>query len=200
MTVQTSFGAAANSEAIVDLIASVAAVHGDLAALMDAIEDAAEGDGRCDIIAAIARSAKSQLKVGENAFDGITDFCRTIDMERIDREMAMADYADTDEGQALRDMAREIAQKIEAICHPAMRAITQMQNQAGEIDAMVRRARDMAGCLRWAHSPDRDSNKPEVGSLRATVEEAMAARPGSLSAVMERRVDQRAGWDRNDAR
>lgn len=130
----------------------------------------------------------------------IAQWCKAIDMERIEREMAMLELPDTNDGQALRHLSRELATKIEKICHPAMRAITQMQNEAGEIDAMVRRARDMAGCLRWAHSPDRDPDKPEVGSLRATVAETMAARPGSLSAVMERRANQHPAWSQNDAR
>lgn len=133
-------------------------------------------------------------------FEEVLLWCCARDKERIEREKLIADIKDTDEGQALRDLARDMAQKIDAICHPAMRAITQMQNKAGEIDDMVRRARDMAGCLRWSHSPDRDPNKPEVGTLRHTVEEAMVARRGSLSAVMERRAGQRSGLDQSDAR
>lgn len=62
-----------NGAAMIDLIAAVSNAHRDLVALMDAIEIQADGEGRCDIIAAIARSAKGHLKASADALEGVRE-------------------------------------------------------------------------------------------------------------------------------
>lgn len=181
---------------ITDFLNNLAIGLEEAAALQDAIALVAETDDCPASVTIMARLGRKLLDATMNQQIEISGWCFAMHRERIEREAAMANHADTDEGQALRDLASDMAQKIDAICHPAMRAITLMQNNAGEIDAMVRRARDMAGHLRWMQSPDRDPDKPEAGTLRHTVEQAMAQRPGSLSAIAEHRRATRDWMDR----
>lgn len=168
----------------------------EVAALQEAILAIAETEDCPGSLSVMSRMGGRLLEEAVEQQIAIAAWCRAIDMERIEREKLAADIADTDDGQAVRDLARTLAQEIEQTCAPAMRAITVMQSRAGQLDAMIRRARDMAGCLRPVHSPDRDPDKPEVGSLRAEVENVMVARPGSLTAEMERRSREVPRWMR----
>ena len=145
--------------------------------MMDAMDilSSNEDENDDDIINAMVSAMRGVVTEAQSLFDEVTAWCRAMDMDRIEREKLAIDMRDSEEGQALRDLSRTMARQIEAICLPAMRAITEMQNRAGDIDAMVRRARDMAGCLKPIHHADRDPDKPEAGSLRAVVQEAMAS-------------------------
>lgn len=181
-----------------DCISAVSAAHSDIASLMDAIEDDAESPGRRpDIVAAMARMMKSYLEKIEEPFADIVKYCGAAEMEQRYARDAAKTLADTEEGQALRDLSRDVAQRIEQMCAPAMRAIAHMQNQAAEIDARVQRFRDIAGCLRPIHRADRDPDKPSPGSLRATVEEAR--RPNRLDAAIERSREGSAWMGQRDS-
>lgn len=178
---------------ITDFLNNLAIGLEEAAALQDAISAVAETEDCPASVTIMSRLGRKLLDASMTQQIEIAGWCYAMHKERMERDAAMANHADTDEGQALRDLARDMAQMIDAICHPAMRAITQMQNKAGEIDDMVRRARDMAGCPRWTPSPDRDPDKPEFGTLRDTVEQAMARHPRCLAAVAEHRRATR-GW------
>lgn len=139
-----------------------------------------------ETISSILQASELVFDQINKSFEGIYEWCYDMDMQRIDREVAVADLTDSDEGQALRNLSRDLARQIEDVCAPAMQAITKMQNSAGEIDTMIQRARDMAGCYRPIHSPDRDADRPEAGSLCATIGETMDPRTVRFAAAIER--------------
>lgn len=170
----------------------------DLNAIFEAIRKEAGSGGNLAIIIALANAGGGHIVQMEDASTAINEYCfaaHTAFEAYEEASAALAKMQETEEGQALRDLSRDLAVMIEKIARPAFRAITEMQNGVGEIDAMIRSARDMAGCLRAAHSPDRDPNLPEVGSLSATVVETMDERTVAFAAAIARAKARRLGKD-----
>lgn len=157
---------------------------GSLLKAISALIEVDDADG--DTISSILRASGPVFAQLNTSFEDIYEWCQDMDTQRIQREVDMADMQDTDEGQVLRNLSRDLARRIEDVCTPAMRAITQMQNGACEIDAMIQRARDMAGCLRPIHSEIRDPNRPQSGSLCDTIGQTMAPRTLRFATAIER--------------
>lgn len=180
-------------------LADMHEISSDVRSMLVAIEAEADGDNRPELIMAMARSTQSRLNGLEDASEQVREFWReALGASRAYKEVAarIADMPDTDEGRAVRELSRDMAGMIAKITRPAFKAITEMQNQAAEIDAMVQRARDMAGCLGWLHSPDRDPERPEFNSLAHTVGEAMDPRTIAFAAAVHRaRARQDAATD-----
>ncbi len=161
----------------------------DIGAIFSAIEKEAEKDNNAAIVIALARAGHAHVVHIEAAWIEISEYCRAADVARVayrELDAAIATVGDVEDGQALRDLSRDMAVMLEKIAKPAFRAITEMQNRAVEIDAMIRRARDMAGCLRWEQPADRDPDQPEIGTLAHTVGETMDDRTIAFAAAIQR--------------
>lgn len=178
-----------NRDDVMEQFEVIETVSNDITSIFDAILKEAASDGDTDIISALARAGSAHVFQMQAASIAVNEYCFAADMayEAFEKASAsLANLQDTDEGRALRDLSRDLAGLIANITRPAFKAITEMQNQAAEIDAMVQRARDMAGCLRWLHSPDRDPERPEFSSLAHTVGEAMDPRTIAFAAAVHR--------------
>ena len=66
----------------VESIIAVDEAAEEISSLLDAIEILAEGDGRCDIIAVLARLGRVRLAMMEEATIHISEYCRAADVAR----------------------------------------------------------------------------------------------------------------------
>ncbi|MEO7468079.1 MAG: hypothetical protein ABIV36_13785 [Sphingobium limneticum] len=177
-------------------IGVIDAAADDISAIFKAIISEAESNANSTIIIALARAGAAHVEQLEDASTDVSEYCHAAGVAHeayLDATGALAKMQETDEGQALRDLSRDLAVMIENLARPAFRAITEMQNGVGEIDAMVRSARDLAGCLRWERSADRAPDLPEAGSLSETVGDAMNERTVAFAAAIARAKARRLG-------
>ena len=192
----------ANSDQFLDNIGAIDSISADIGSILRAIECEANGANNAAIISSLARAGQAHTRSIETVTAEFADCLGAFHAARESYDQiadAMANAPETDEGQALRDLSRDLAVSMEKIALPAFRAITEMQNKAGEIDAMIRRARDMAGCLRWEQPADRDPDLPEQGSLSAIIGETMDGRTVAFAAAIARAKARRLGENVNAA-
>ncbi|MBU0931315.1 MAG: hypothetical protein KJ585_04850 [Alphaproteobacteria bacterium] len=179
-----------NYRDVIESIGEIGNITEETGAVLAAVEAEVDGARRLDIIHALTRVARTNLSRIDAVSEQIGDFCQAADMARkaYDKlDDAIATLGDTEDGQALRNLARDFAGMIESIAKPAMIQITKLQNQAEKIDDIVQRARDLAGCLRWQHHSDRDPDLPEVGTVARAVGDTMAeARTQAFAAAIAR--------------
>lgn len=175
---------------VIESLGAISNITEETGAVLAAVETEVDSGQRLDIIHALVRVARINLGRIEAVSEQISGFCAAANMARKAYDQlddAIATLGDTEDGQALRSLARDFAGMVETMAKPAMIQITKLQNQAEKIDEIVQRARDLAGCLRWQHNPDRDPDLPEVGTVARAVGETMSeARTQAFAAAIVR--------------
>lgn len=133
-------------DSIIDSITEVAKFQYDLVPLMEAIEEMA--DENPSIAEAIARSVKTRMEGVEEAFSVIVNHCRNQDMQRIEREKAAKELAETDEFTAAAidaaELARRMALDIGKLCEFAVPTANSIHSRMAEMEKMGADARALA--------------------------------------------------------